>query len=376
MRVNIQAAGKFTAYHAARAAHRRQILNRLITGRRRRDEGGIPFSRRRHIAWPAYLFYALATAPVVANRAAASRIADNAFDRAAARRAEPVEVFHGFLAYSLCSMQAYRHLGARVLVDTGAAHIGYEYELLGEEFARFGETRRLMDTAWVYKQEREYHEADAIIVPSTFVRDTLTERGIPASKIEILRHGVDTQRFQCRPLPTMTGPLRVVSVGAISLEKGVPYLLDACKLLRGRVSLTLVGRVFPEMRRILGETEVEFQHIASVPNRRMADILAEHEVFVLASVQDGSAMAVTEAMSVGRPVVITDHNGARDFVVDGSGVVVPSRNPQALADAFEGLIARRQDLPSMGAAAHDAVKHQTWNTYGDALAAIYERQLA
>ena len=370
--MNIQAGGKFTAFHAARAAQARGTLNRLITGRRRRDEEGVPFRLRFHIAWPAYLFYAMATAPVVANRALASRIADGAFDRAAAKRAEAVDVFHGFLAYSLHSLRAYRREGAGVLIDTGAAHIGYERDLLVAEFDRFGESRPAMDEAWVRKQELEYEEADLIAVPSTFVRDTLVERGIPERKIEIVRLGVDLERFALQPLPAADGPLRLISVGAISFEKGVPYLLEACETLGDRVELTLVGRVFPEMRRLLRETRLSnVTHIPNVPNSELASVLGRHDAFVLASVQDGSGMVVTEAMATGRPVVVSQSVGAREFVDEATGIVVPPRSPSALVEAIEQLLEKRGDLPAMGAAARAAVESLTWERYGGRMAEVY-----
>jgi glycosyltransferase involved in cell wall biosynthesis len=228
-----------------------------------------------------------------------------------------------------------------------------------------------MDEAWVRKQEAEYEEADVVIVPSTFVRDTLCQRGIPEAKIAIVRHGVDIDRFPYQRLAPHPGPLRIISVGAVSLEKGVPYLLEACRRLGPKVSLTLIGQPFPEMRALLQKSRTQFRHIARVPNARLSEVLHAHDVFVLASVQDGSAMAVLEAMATGRPAIVSDHNGARDFVVDGTGYVVPSRNAAALAEAIEKIVADRSRLPEMGLAAHDAVKNYTWTRYGAQLVELY-----
>jgi phosphatidylinositol alpha 1,6-mannosyltransferase len=86
-------------------------------------------------------------------------------------------------------------------------------------------------------------------------------------------------------------------------------------------------------------------------------------------------MAVLEAMAAGRPAIVSDHNGAREFVVDGAGYVVPSRNTTALVDAIEKMIADRARLPEMGLAAHEAVKDYTWTRYGERLVALYHRAL-
>ncbi|HZE15495.1 MAG TPA: glycosyltransferase family 4 protein, partial [Mycobacterium sp.] len=150
-------------------------------------------------------------------------------------------------------------------------------------------------------------------------------------------------------------------------------LLEACRALGGRVELTLVGRVFPEMRKLMRETEANVTHIPHVPNSDLAAMVARHDAFVLASVQDGSAMAVTEAMAVGRPVVVSESVGAREFVAHGTGLVVPARSASALVEALERLLEERHQLPAMGAAARAAVEELTWERYGEQMAAVYER---
>ena len=82
-RVVTQAMGRFTAYHAARAAVRANMLQALVTGRYLRDESGVPRALRRHIRTPAYAFQAIARAPVPDSRIYASLICDAAFDRIA-----------------------------------------------------------------------------------------------------------------------------------------------------------------------------------------------------------------------------------------------------------------------------------------------------
>ena len=62
--------------------------------------------------------------------------------------------------------------------------------------------------------------------------------------------------------------------------------------------------------------------------------------------------ALLEAAACGRPLIVTDVSGSRDFVRDGfEGLVVPPRDPAALADALARLASDRNQREQMGKAA-------------------------
>ena len=300
----------------------------------------------RVIAWSAL---ALARPPLCGNPRLASRIFDPLFDRRASRQAEPVSVFHGFLAYSLYSLRRYRELRGTDVIDTGAAHIETERDLVLREYRRWGIRGSDMRPAWVARQVSEYREADVILVPSTFVADTLKARGIPGDRLFLLRYGVDVDRFPYLPPRPQTGKLRVVFVGGITLEKGIGYLLEAIAMLSDQVTLTLIGRVSPDAAPAMRRFSGLYRHIPKVPNSRLKDIHAEHDLLVLPSIQDGSGMVVTEAMACGRPVLVTDHVGAKDFLRDGGGVVVRHFSVEALCQGLECFLARRSALATLWA---------------------------
>lgn len=371
--VVIQALGRFTAYHAGRAAAERGYLRAFVTGRRRKDEAGVPADARRHHRVIAWSSLAGARLPFFGNPRLASRVFDPFFDRRASRQAEPVSVFHGFLAYSLYSLRLYRALGAQIVVDTGAAHIETERDLVLHEYQRWGIRGSAMRPAWVARQVNEYHEADVILVPSTFVADSLKARGIPSERLFFLPYGVDVDRFPFLPPRSQRGKLRVVFVGGITLEKGIGYLLEAIAALTDQVTLTLIGRVFPDAKPAMRRFSGLYRHIPHVPNSRLKDIYAEHDLLVLPSIQDGSGMVVTEAMACGRPVLVTDHVGAKDFLGNGGGIVVRHSSAEALRQGLEGFLVRRSAIAGMGSEARDAVLGWTWQDYGARLCTLYEQ---
>ena len=101
------------------------------------------------------------------------------------------------------------------------------------------------------------------------------------------------------------------------------------------------------------------------------------DIFVLPSVEDGSALATILAMAAGLPVIVSDQAGA-DLVVDGvNGFVVPARDVDALAARLEQLIADPELRARMGAAAAASAVARTWETYGRELCdEVYEPVLA
>jgi len=73
------------------------------------------------------------------------------------------------------------------------------------------------------------------------------------------------------------------------------------------------------------------------------------DLFVSSSVTEGLPVALLEAMSVGLPAVVTDVGGMGEIArLSGAVTLVPSSDPQGMASALSGAIARRQELPKMG----------------------------
>jgi glycosyltransferase involved in cell wall biosynthesis len=68
-------------------------------------------------------------------------------------------------------------------------------------------------------------------------------------------------------------------------------------------------------------------------------VVGAGDVFALASLHEGLSIALLEAMAMGTPPVVTDVGGSAEVVVDGrSGLLVPPRDPDALAKGVLSLL--------------------------------------
>jgi glycosyltransferase involved in cell wall biosynthesis len=107
-------------------------------------------------------------------------------------------------------------------------------------------------------------------------------------------------------------------------------------------------------------------------------ILAALDVFVLPSLWEGMPNAILEAMAAGLPVVATAVGGTPEVVADGkTGLLVPSHNPAAMAEAMERLL-RSPDLRHrMGQAGREQVlQHFTVERMVAQTQKLYQQLLA
>ncbi|MFE3324847.1 DUF3492 domain-containing protein [Streptomyces sp. NPDC059176] len=115
----------------------------------------------------------------------------------------------------------------------------------------------------------------------------------------------------------------------------------------------LAAQLFPDEAvdaHAVGDNPVAFEEIGGPEAPHVADAYAAGAVVVLSSVVEGFPISLVEAMFCGRATVSTDV-GAVVEVIGGTGLVVPPRNPRALADACLALLRDPERRGRLGAAA-------------------------
>jgi GT2 family glycosyltransferase/glycosyltransferase involved in cell wall biosynthesis len=229
------------------------------------------------------------------------------------------------------------------------------------------------DYEYPFKCLAEKLEAAAFVVACTeFCRVRLASVGGERlrPKIHVIHHGIGatgTYGHIDGTSPPADLPVSVFTACRLVAKKGLEYLLHACALLRDRgvsVRCVIIGEG-PERRRLealvaelgLGE---EVRLLGALANDEIWRRVGPHDICVVPSVyavdgeRDGIPVILLEALATGHPVISTRVSGIPELITDDvHGLLVPERDPQALAAAIERLIgdsAQRRALATAGQA--------------------------
>ena len=207
--------------------------------------------------------------------------------------------------------------------------------------------------------------ADAVIALTPSTARMMRGDGIPAGRVHVIPPGYDPALFAAAaadPFPGLPRP-RVAYVGRLAPQKDVGTLLEAFARLAAGTRLLLVGdgpdRAALQRRALAFGSRVQFAGF--VPHAAVPAVLQHVDLFVLPSLYEDLSSALIEAMAAGLPVVATRVGGTADLVHDGvNGLLVPPRDPAALAAAISRILTDPAAAAQLSAAARRTAAAYTW----------------
>lgn len=209
---------------------------------------------------------------------------------------------------------------------------------------------------------------------AAYLRDRV---GVPERRLAQIYNGVDIQRFHPAdggraPLPGSPfndpGLWVVGTVGRMQTVKAQTLLASAFvralalqPALRTRLRLVMVGEgpLRAETHALLSAAGAA--DVAWLPGERadVPDVMRGLDCFVLPSLAEGISNTILEAMATGLPVLATQVGGNAELVVEGeTGVIVPSGDIEAMAQALVALAGHPDRAKAMGQAGRSRVERQ------------------
>ncbi|SFY51677.1 DUF3492 domain-containing protein [Streptomyces sp. F-1] len=221
-----------------------------------------------------------------------------------------------------------------------------------------------------------YRRAELLTPGNAHARRWQQRCGADRARIRTVHPGMEAARFaEVGEAPDRAAPDTLLWVGRVEPAKDLVSLLHAFAEVRKeepRARLRVVGapngpdgaaylsqcralaaQLFPDEAdgaHAVGSNPVSFEEIGGPEAPTLPDAYAAGAVVVLSSVVEGFPTGLIEAMFCGRATVSTDV-GAVVEVIGGTGLVVPPRNPRALADACVALLRDPERRARLGAAA-------------------------
>ena len=162
----------------------------------------------------------------------------------------------------------------------------------------------------------------------------------------------------------VNGKFKILFVGRHIERKGICYLIDSAKFLPAdKFEIRIVG--VGDLTEKLKQQAAKYPHVIFTGKLSPEDLANEYRtanVFVLPAIVDhkgdteGLGVVLIEAMELGLPIVASNVGGIPDVVVDGeSGILVPEKDPEALANAFKRIASDRSLLESLLAGARKRI---------------------
>jgi len=295
----------------------------------------------------------------------------NKFDLAAVFRLfrllweEKISIIHSYLYHANILGRVIGKVAQTPIIISSERSVILSEEVVNKDTLEMGSRlRRLVNSL-------SMHLSGRVVTVSELVRETL----IAASKIDpkrlvTIHNGVNLEDYQIdgditakkKGLGLETSASVIGAIGRLDRVKGAEYLLRAAAKVIFKTpdaAFLIVGdgsqrEALEQLARSLG---ISHRVVFTGQRDDVPELLAVMDVLVLPSLYEGLPNAVLEAMAAGKPVIATPVGGTPEVVEDGiTGLLVPPRDPEALAEAILALLQDRERAEAMGRAGRARVE--------------------
>lgn len=235
-------------------------------------------------------------------------------------------------------------------------------------------------------------QAQAVFANSSFTAGKI--KALRNVDVEWSPYGTTLETGEISAEPTqaphpVNGKFKILFVGRHIERKGICYLIEAAKYLpRDQFEIRIVG-----VGDITDKLKTQAAEVSTTPDaaniiftgklspEELANEYKTANVFTLPAIVDskgdteGLGVVLIEAMELGLPVVASNVGGIPDVVVDGvSGILVPEKNPEALASAYKRLAAEPELQKQLLEGARKRIDECfNWSKIVERQIAVYEK---
>jgi len=235
----------------------------------------------------------------------------------------------------------------------------------------------------VAMQGRVIRRVDQVITASSAGKaEIVQDFRVRPERISVVYNGLDTERFH-NPGRWAREPATLLFVGnSDDFKKGAVYLVRALAALPESVRLRIVDEPYPVKQRVWPEAErLGVSHRVTFTGRlddeRLREEYCRATLLVQPSVYEGFGLPAAEALACRTPVVATAAGAVGEVVTPDCGLLVPPREPAALAAAIQTLLDDPARRERMGQAGRERmVREFSWPVCAANTVAVYRKVLA
>lgn len=226
---------------------------------------------------------------------------------------------------------------------------------------------------------RSLQRVQKIIVPTKFLRNDLISLGLEASKIVVVRHGIDHSKFYQHPIEDG----EIVDIKPFAIKR--PYIIYPSRISsasKKHIELIHAFGVFKEKTKLphrlvlAGQGDAFAEEVHKVafdskfasdifitgffPREGLAQLYSGAEACVFPSVQEGAGLPLIEAMASGIPVACSNA-GALPETAGGNAVLFDSDSIEEIAAAIEKVCVESESRKNLISAGLSWSEKFTWN---------------
>lgn len=276
-----------------------------------------------------------------------------------------------FLVHGNCYkiINQYKRKGFVIIGEVVNAHPDQQEIILKAEYAKWNLKYNAGEQYFSEKIKQEYLLCDHLLVASTYLKNSLVREGFAENRISVVPYAIDPK--DCKKKSSWINRdshIKLLYVGQITPRKGVIYLLKAFQQLYKtglNCSLTIVGSVDDIYQPVTASyfSLPGITHLNHVDNNSITDVMLDHDLFIMPSIEDGFGIVVSEALSVNLPVIVTSNCGSAEIIKDGkNGFVIPPFSESAIVNAVISSIEHSFEFEEINI---------TWQHYVDRLEKFY-----
>ncbi len=234
---------------------------------------------------------------------------------------------------------------------------------------RFAYQHKFLGPLW----QRVVQSASQIVSPSNTLK-SLLHRHCSTAPVVTIPNGLLPNKFS----PDVEKTNRILVVSRMFARKGIQYFLQALAKLRGKwkyeVNIVGDGPYLSTLKQVAKDLQVNVKFWGHIDNTsiELKELYETSRIFVCPSESENFPIVLLEAMGAGMAIITTENTGCAE-VVGETGILVPSRNAEAIRKGVIRLFQNPELCKNLGQAARKRFEdHFTWDVVTKQYEKVYE----
>ena len=221
----------------------------------------------------------------------------------------------------------------------------------------------------------ERHVDRFLVVSEALKQELISTHSIPEHKVAVIFNGIELQEYRDHGFAEFSGKTRrefdigdreflVCAIGRMVWQKGFEYLIESIPAIiktspRAKILIVGDGPLKARLEALAETLNVRSNLIFAGFRSDTREILSAIDILTVPSVLEGFPMITLEAMAMSKPIIATNIDGITEQITnEENGILVPPKDPDALAKAIIRVYDDKEIGRKMGLAARRKVERE------------------